>query len=125
MARAYAGFWQRFLAMLLDWAVVACGSAIASVLAFGAVPFAYFVASWLYEAFMLSSEWQATLGKRALSIAVTRTDGSQLTFARASGRHFAKYVSGFILLIGYIMAAFTEKKQALHDMMADTIVIQK
>ncbi len=124
-AGAYAGFWQRFLAMLLDWVVVACGSAIASILAFGAVPLAFFAASWLYEAFMLSSEWQATLGKRALSIAVTRSGGAPLSFARASGRHFAKYISGFILLIGYIMAAFTERKQALHDLMADTVVINR
>jgi uncharacterized RDD family membrane protein YckC len=74
---------------------------------------------------MLSSEWQATVGKRAMSLVVTGVNGNRISFARATGRHFAKYVSAFILFIGFIMAAFTAKKQALHDMMAETLVIQK
>jgi uncharacterized RDD family membrane protein YckC len=80
---------------------------------------------WLYEAWLTSSEWQATLGKRALGIAVTGVDGSRISFARATGRYFAKWISAFIFGIGYIMAAFTERKQALHDMIADTLVIKR
>jgi uncharacterized RDD family membrane protein YckC len=72
---------------------------------------------------MLSSEWQATVGKRAMSIVVTGVDGSRISFARATGRHFAKYISACILGIGFIMAAFTARKQALHDLIAETLVI--
>ena len=71
---------------------------------------------------MESSSRQATVGKMALGLKVTDLEGRRISFARASGRHFAKYISGMILLIGYIMAGFTERKQALHDMIAGTLV---
>ena len=84
-----------------------------------------FVASWLYEAVMMTSEWQATVGKRIMSIVVTDLDGKRLSFGRATGRHFAKYISAFLLGIGFIIAAFTAKRQALHDMIAETLVIKR
>jgi uncharacterized RDD family membrane protein YckC len=72
---------------------------------------------------MESSARQATLGKMALSLRVTDTNGARLTFGHATGRHFAKIVTGFIPLgIGWMMAGFTAKKQALHDMIAGTLV---
>jgi uncharacterized RDD family membrane protein YckC len=80
------------------------------------------LAKWIYEASMESSSRQATVGKMALGLKVTDLEGRRISFARASGRHFAKYISGMILLIGYIMAGFTERKQALHDMIAGTLV---
>jgi uncharacterized RDD family membrane protein YckC len=80
---------------------------------------------WIYEAIMLSSEQQATLGKMAMGIMVTDLAGRRITFARATGRHFAKWISALILGIGFLMAAFSEKKQALHDMMAETLVVTK
>jgi uncharacterized RDD family membrane protein YckC len=123
--RAYAGFWTRFLATLIDWVILLAGSGLIFVASFGTVPVAWFLIAWLYEAYMTSSEWQATVGKRAMNIVVVGLDGGRISFARASGRHFAKYVSGFILFIGYIMAAFTERKQALHDMMAETLVVDR
>ena len=122
---SYAGFWARFVAFVIDFIIVAVASGIVTAGTFGAGVVVTFVGPWLYEAFMLSSEWQATVGKRAMSIAVTGIDGGRISFARATGRHFAKYVSTFILGIGFIMAAFTAKKQALHDMMAETLVINK
>jgi uncharacterized RDD family membrane protein YckC len=73
---------------------------------------------------MESSSKQATLGKMALALKVTDLQGRRISFARATGRHFAKIISGMILLIGYIMAGFTERKQALHDMIAGTLVIR-
>lgn len=82
-------------------------------------------AGWLYFALMESSAKQATLGKMALSIIVTDVNGNRLTFGRATGRYFGKILSGLILYIGFIMAAFTEKKQALHDMIAGTLVVNK
>src|SRR5947199_10802714 len=80
--------------------------------------------SWLYEAGMLSSSYQATLGKMALGLKVIDLEGRRISFARATGRHFAKVLSAIMLLIGFIMAGFTERKQALHDMIAGTLVIR-
>jgi len=82
-------------------------------------------AAWLYFALMESSSKQATLGKMALSIIVTDMNGNRLTFGRATGRYFGKIISGMILMIGYIMAGFTEKKQALHDIIAGCLVVNK
>ncbi len=81
-------------------------------------------AGWIYEAAMESSSKQATVGKMALGLKVTDLEGRRISFPRATGRHFAKYVSGMALLIGYIMAGFTERKQALHDMIAGTLVVR-
>jgi len=83
------------------------------------------VAQWLYFALMEASSNQGTLGKMAMGIKVTDTMGYPITFGRATGRYFGKILSGAILMIGYIMAAFTERKQALHDMMAGTLVVDK
>jgi uncharacterized RDD family membrane protein YckC len=82
-------------------------------------------ASWIYYALMESSAKGATLGKMALGIHVTDLTGNRISFARASGRYFGKIISGLILYIGYIMAGFTQQKQALHDIMAGCLVINK
>jgi uncharacterized RDD family membrane protein YckC len=124
-ATFYAGFWSRFAALIID--VVVLGVA-GLVITAGTVGFAFVSISllpWIYEAVMLSSEKQATLGKLAMGLVVTDTEGRRISFFRATGRHFGKYVSALILGIGYLMAAFTRKKQALHDMMADTLVVTK
>jgi len=84
-----------------------------------------FVGSWLYHTAMESSRHQATLGKKALGIIVTDMNGNRISFARANGRFFGKWVSGMIMNIGYLMAAFTEKKQALHDILASCLVVMK
>jgi uncharacterized RDD family membrane protein YckC len=78
--------------------------------------------SWLYEAAMESSSKQATLGKMVLGMRVTDLQGNRISFARATVRHFSKYISAMIIFIGYIMAGFTDRKQALHDMIAGTLV---
>jgi uncharacterized RDD family membrane protein YckC len=83
------------------------------------------VLKWLYYALLESSSWQATLGKKALGLEVTDLDGGRISFGRASGRFFGKILSAMILYIGFMMAGFTEKKQALHDMLAGTLVIRK
>ena len=81
---------------------------------------------WLYHAYLESGEKQATWGKQALGLYVTDLMGSPITFGRASGRFFAKLVTGMIPLgIGYIMAAFTERRQALHDMIASCLVLRR
>lgn len=78
--------------------------------------------SWLYEAFMESSSYQATVGKMIFGMKVTDLNGNRISFERATGRHFAKWLSGVILGIGYIMVGFTERKQGLHDLLASTLV---
>jgi uncharacterized RDD family membrane protein YckC len=78
--------------------------------------------SWLYEALMESSSYQATLGKMIFGMKVTDLSGNRISFERATGRHFAKYLSGMILGIGYIMVGLTERKQGLHDLLAGTLV---
>jgi len=83
------------------------------------------VGTWLYYALMESSRLQGTLGKMALSIKVTDLSGNRVTFGRATGRYFAKIVSSLILMIGYIMAGFTQQKQALHDIIAGCLVVNK
>jgi uncharacterized RDD family membrane protein YckC len=149
---AYAGFWLRFVAMIID--IIALGIA-GSILTFpfavsmgtgmflhGRQPmrpeelFEFFgglwrvvlirmVLNWLYYAFLESSAWQGTLGKKALGLEVTDLAGQRISFGRATGRHFAKIISGLILCIGFIMAGFTEKKQGLHDMIAGCLVIRR
>lgn len=84
-----------------------------------------FLINLLYYALMESSKHQATLGKMALGIKVTDTNGERLDFTKAMIRQLGKIISSFIFMIGYIMAAFTEKKQALHDMIANTYVVLK
>ena len=137
----YAGFWLRFCAALIDGIVVniigiiagfAIGLTIGIILGDGEAAqvlasllgsIAGIIITWLYCAVMESSPQQATLGKQALGIKVTNLDGKPISFFNATGRHFAKYLSMLTLLIGYIMAAFTGKRQALHDMVASTLVL--
>jgi len=83
------------------------------------------VAQWLYFAYLESGEKQATWGKQALGIYVTDLAGQRITFGRATGRFFAKIVTKLIPLgIGFMMAGFTERRQALHDMIASTLVLR-
>jgi uncharacterized RDD family membrane protein YckC len=84
-----------------------------------------FLGAWLYHAKMESSSWQATLGKKALNLRVTDLYGQRVTFARASARHFAKLITGLIPLgIGFMLAGLTERRQALHDMIAGCLVLR-
>lgn len=119
----YAGFWKRFFAALIDDGVFIILSLIFKKLS------TYWVltsiAYWLYYSIFESSVKQATPGKMALGIIVTDMDGSRISFGKASGRHFAKYISGLTLGIGYLMAGFTDRKQALHDMISDCFVVNK
>lgn len=138
LAFSYAGFWKRFAALLIDSLVLIIPSLIlgaiigvATVLIFGNVGdiagaignIAGVLMAWLYFALMESSGKQATLGKLALGIKVVDLQGQRISFSRATGRYFAKILSSIILMIGYLMAGMTRRKQALHDMMASCLVI--
>lgn len=118
----HAGFWRRFAAYTLDYFILLIPMLLLNLIPFlGAVLF--LVGRWLYFALMESGPNQATLGKQAFGLKVTDDYGQPITFARATGRYFGAAVSNIILSIGYMMAGFTERKQALHDLMASTCVV--
>ncbi|MBO9428036.1 RDD family protein [Sulfitobacter sp. R18_1] len=130
----YAGFWIRACAMLLDSIVVSIVGFVVIVAIYILLPgeplgealaiCAQILVPWVYFASMESSGKQATLGKMALGIKVTDMSGRPISFGRATGRFFSKFLSQIILLFGFFMAAWTEKKQGLHDKIANTLVIK-
>lgn len=148
----YAGFWLRFVAYVIDnillfvvvgiplnvLQIVVAGMAQPAVApgqpaappnpvvlaVMGISIVVSIVASVAYYAGMESSKYQGTLGKMAFGLKVVDVNGRRISFARATGRFFGKILSGLICYIGFIMAAFTEKKQALHDMIASTLVVK-
>ncbi len=132
---AYAGFLRRLVALLVDAVIVTIVYYIFRTIIFTVFGVSdailYFivvitvVAGWLYFAMMEASDKQATFGKMAIGIKVTDMSGKRISFGKATGRYFGKYISQLILYIGFIMVAFTAKKQGLHDMMAGTLVVMK
>ena len=78
----------------------------------------------IYYALMESSKYQATLGKIIMGIRVTNINGAQIDFSKALLRNLSKILSALILCIGYIMILFDDKKQGLHDKIADTVVVR-
>ena len=135
----YGGFWNRFVAFFIDGIIISMAADNLGVVLEGFYraaggtseaagdlgSFLGLILSWLYYAIMESSAKQATLGKIAMGLVVTDKRGNRLTFGRATARYFARWLSGIILMIGYIIAAFAGKKEALHDMIAGTIVYQR
>ena len=131
----YAGFWRRVAAVILDGLIIGVvmvpltlavggGDTYAEASRSSAASSISTVITWLYYALMESSAKQATLGKMALGITVTDLEGRRIGFGKATGRHFAKILSALILGIGFIMVAFTQRKQGLHDILAGTLVIR-
>jgi uncharacterized RDD family membrane protein YckC len=144
----HAGFWRRVAAWFIDvlilsavqwmlvlfsgagllvpWALVGAGhaDAIARFFDSGLQPFGI-VVTWLYFALCEASSWQATPGKLALGLQVTDEYGNRIGFGRASGRFFGKFISALILCIGFLLAGWTARKQALHDLMAGCCVVRK
>lgn len=138
----YAGFWLRFAAYLIDTVIlslvfVPVGFVLGIVMAAtdnardpdlmvvfnGLINLASFVAGWLYSSLLESSSWQGTVGKKLCGLRVTDMDGYQISFGKATGRYFGKILSSLICLVGFIMVAFTEKHQGLHDLLAGTLVV--
>ncbi len=141
----YGGFWRRAAAWLLD-AIIMNGVTLVIVAPFLVVSGIFgatrssmaalllllflglliltLIGPWLYLALMESSSAQGSLGKMALGLRVTDLEGRRISFARASGRYWAKIITGFTFGIGLIMAGFTQRKQALHDMIAGCLVLR-
>ena len=80
---------------------------------------------WLYFTVSESSSWQATLGKKMFGLKVTDMAGNKIGFGKANARYWSKIISAIILLVGFLMVAFTKQKQGLHDIIAGTLVIKK
>jgi uncharacterized RDD family membrane protein YckC len=142
----YAGFWLRVWAGAIDVVIECVGALVLTIgLDFalsrfgrmvGFSPFDSKVAvgmsfivilavgSWLYCAFTESSKWRATLGKRLLGLQVVTADGERTSFGQATVRHLMKFLSLFILMIGFLMSGWTKRRQALHDMPCDCLVIR-
>lgn len=146
--RLHAGFWRRLAAFLIDfivfsaihWIIVLCfgiwlmvpwallhgghGPLVAFRVDAALQPFGIVVV-WLYFAVCESSRWQATIGKLVLGLRVTDEHGRRIGFARATGRYFGKFVSMLVLGIGFLLAAWTPRKQALHDSMSGCCVVRR
>jgi len=128
-APKYAGFWIRVLAAIIDGVLLGAVGWIINGghyvgFSFSGPGFLSIIIGWLYYSLMESSPRQATLGKMVVGIMVTDDIGKRISFARATGRYFAKILSAVILGIGFLMVAFTDRKQGLHDMLADTLVVK-
>jgi len=141
----YAGFLPRLGALIIDtvivWITVFLISAVYYAIYYMSNPVraydsAYYtedfiiiavavLIQYLYFAGFHSSSRQATIGKSVLGLVVTDTDGRRLTFWRASLRYIGRIIVSITLGLGYLLIIFTEKKQGLHDFIADTVVIRK
>jgi len=133
----YAGFWIRLAAYSIDIVILLIPVFLVSFLYRATTPadtppvVVEFVVAflqafiwWIYVAVLHSSIWQATLGKKLLGLKVIDYAGNRISFGRATGRYFAGWLSAILLGIGYIMIAFTKRKQALHDKLASTLVVK-
>lgn len=143
----YAGFWMRVSAFVLDLVLLTLtfsgiglfyegilrhshagqnGNAFFSTMGFQKLAImGQWVTIWLYFSLLESSGWQATAGKRLVGIQVTDLQGNRISFGRATGRFWAKLVSAVPFYIGFLFAGMTSHKQAVHDMLANTLVIQR
>lgn len=111
---AYAGFWRRVAAYGIDYLLTLVVSVLIGAYAL--------VAFFFYCVLLESSSWQATLGKRAIGLKVTDSTGGRIGFGRAVGRFVGRLLSALLLCLGFLPIAFTAKRQALHDLMAGTLV---
>jgi uncharacterized RDD family membrane protein YckC len=148
-AFSYGNFGRRLVAKLLDFIILWVASMVVNValavLLYGSMNFftpdpsqVSLTKMLLYQgvsmlcnigiglgyALFFTRRYDATPGKLALGLKLVRPDGSSLSVGRIIGRYFAEWISGMILLIGYIMAAFDDERRALHDRICDTRVIK-
>ena len=139
-AMDYAGFWIRLGAWFIDWIILGIASTLVYLplsfmgffsfdqpAAFAVIQLFATLLNFLIPAAFdtwFVGKYAATPGKMACKLKVVMADGGRVSFARAIGRHFAKYISGLILGIGYIMAGFDDQKRSLHDRICDTRVIK-
>lgn len=124
----FAGFWIRCLAFFIDMIFLLPLSILQYMVRDNTSAYATAIilgtgVNWLYFTVFESSKWQGTPGKRIVKIKVCNLGGQRIGFGRANARYFSKILSGLMLAIGYMMAGWTKKKQAMHDLIAGTLVI--
>jgi uncharacterized RDD family membrane protein YckC len=120
----YGTFWERFLAAIIDGLILSIPNMLLKYM-YGNTSFIYAaILGWLYYAIQESGNNQATIGKKAMGLKVTDTDRQRISFGKATGRHFGKYVSTIIIFWGYVMMIWDDRKQTLHDKMAGTLVVK-
>ena len=129
--QSYGGFWVRVLAYLVDSVVVftllillIAGAAFLGDLGAMVIGVASILGPLLYWGILQASPRQATFGKSLLGLKVTDSDGERLSLVRSLVREAAKYVSAIPMGLGFLLAAFTGRKQALHDMLVSTTVVR-
>lgn len=120
----YSGFWRRFLAYALDFIFLSLICAILVIPFFFLAPLTVIVSFFYYPIFNAST-LKGTPGKYIMGLTVTRFDGSRIDFKTAIIRHLMTFVSLSFFFVGYLLFFFTEKKQTLHDYVADTIVVRE
>jgi uncharacterized RDD family membrane protein YckC len=141
LAARYAGFWLRLVAWVVDVVCIVvllivalfCYGVVLGVIgSAGQVTSAstrllinlfFLVVPWLYYTIAESSQQQATPGKRLIGLRVVSDAGTRISFGRANGRFWAKALSRLTLGIGYLVCAFTLRKQALHDSISGCCVV--
>ena len=123
----YAGFFRRFAASLIDGLILILpiliigGSLQNAMTGFGVG----FILAFLYKPIFESSILSATPGKALMGVVVVSESGDRLTFKQAAIRFFSSYISMIIGYIGYLMQPFTSKRQTLHDMISESVVLRK
>jgi len=128
MDEVYAAFGRRFAAYVIDYLVVVVVFLLASAVlresSLAASTSLWLLIFWLYKSLFESSKLQATLGKRLLFIQVTDLRGERIGFLRAAGRFLGFLLSTLTFGVGFLMAAFTQHRQGLHDLLAGTLVVR-
>ena len=119
----YATFFDRLWAGLIDTLILLPICAFFFIFSFGFI--GPVVVTWLYFALMESGSGQATVGKRVMGIIVTDMDGDPISFWQAAGRYLLRYASVFLFFIGILLMFFTDKRQALHDLLTQTLVVKR
>ena len=119
----FAGFWRRFAALIIDGFIVwlLC---LVTIIPYWISPLAILIAAY-YRVVFETSELKGTPGKVIMNIVVTKTNGETMTVKDSLIRFIVSFISSAIFLVGYIMSLFTQKRQTLHDLVADTIVTCK
>lgn len=145
----YAGFWRRLLALMLDLTFLLTGGLVFLGMIFGSISLILFIGDssvhistlwpfiggfgiilmavthWFYFTLMESSSRQATFGKQILKIIVTDLNERRITLGKANLRYFSKIISTMLFFAGFIIAGYTSRRQALHDKIAGTLVLNK
>ncbi|MDC0616884.1 RDD family protein [Candidatus Pelagibacter ubique] len=119
----YAGFWQRFLAGIIDLIILIVIEVILIFIPIIGWILSLFV-TWLYFAVQHSSTKQATFGMRALDIRITDENHGKIGFWRATGNFYLTVISAFLVFIGFFMIAFTSRKQGFHNLISRTLCIK-